>query len=151
MRVSTNLDILGEYVAVPIVTALLVRIGASATSVGNRNSNVVIWIETSDGTRVGAVALTGELISMIIVELRLKGRINMVGNGEVIRDSGGHAGCIRLGPGAEALVTIGDEVGDGDGCQDADDGDDDHQFDQGETFFVHLSHFAKHVKTLLKK
>jgi hypothetical protein len=45
-----------------------------------------------------------------------------------------------------ALVTIGDKVGDGDGRQDTDDGDDDHQFDQCKTFVVRFSHFAKHVE-----
>ena len=31
------------------------------------------------------------------------------------------------------------ELRDGDGCQDTDDGDDDHQLDQGETFLAVLS------------
>ena len=33
---------------------------------------------------------------------------------------------------------VGRELRDGDGCQDTDDGDDDHQLDQGETFLAVL-------------
>ena len=49
---------------------------------------------------------------------------------------------VRLGFAAIALVAVFDEVGDGDRGQDADDGDDDHEFDQGETFLILLKHFS---------
>ena len=69
----------------------------------------------------------------------------MARNGEIVRHRGGNVVRIRLGLGAEGLVTIGDEVGDRDGRQDTDNGDDDHQFDQCETLVVAFSQFAKHV------
>jgi len=48
---------------------------------------------------------------------------------------------VRLRAGAEGLVAVADEVRDGDRRQNADDGDDDHEFDQGETFLIPCNHF----------
>jgi hypothetical protein len=62
-----------------------------------------------------------------------------------LREIGGNGrldgSCVRLRPGAEGLVPVADEVRDGDRRQDADDGDDDHEFDQGETFLIPVNHF----------
>jgi hypothetical protein len=45
---------------------------------------------------------------------------------------------------AEGLVPIRNEVGHGDGRQNPDDGDDDHQFHQGKAFVVCLFHLFLH-------
>jgi len=53
---------------------------------------------------------------------------------EIVRQRGGDAVGVGFGAAAVALVAVFDEVGDGDRGQNTDDGDDDHEFDQGETF-----------------
>jgi hypothetical protein len=71
-----------------------------------------------------------------------RGQRSMTRNGEIIGKRGRDGICIRFSPAAVALVSILDEVRDGDRGQDTNDGDDDHEFDQGETFFVvQLNHF----------
>jgi hypothetical protein len=56
--------------------------------------------------------------------------------GKIIRNRCSNACGIRLSSGAEGFVSVGDKVWNGDCRQDADDGDNDHQLDQGKAFLV---------------
>ena len=131
-----------SFVICAVYLGASVIFGAPSAPISDRNRDVSVGINSRD---TAGICRVQPFPGKIVRELTIIWRIDVGGNGEIVCQGGGESGGIALGSRAERLVTIGDEVGDRDGRQDTDNGDDDHQFDQCETLVVAFSQFAKHV------